>query len=348
MIKEAMLESFFIVMNTKDDRLLHNSYLNRQLEKTDFLFPSIPKAFYIQPSRPERSQLINLTSAPDEQLEQSSSPSNIFETGSQNPKQLSEKTRTLQSNKHKSKREGLTAEEGPSEAESSYEAFKMKFDQKDLTESDIESLYSELISFEEVVGKQVQIRREPESSLGTRRESLIEEYKFKIEAFKKFLAVIEKFTQKKNNFHLCIYLYTKIIQQVKTQQFVYCKDLGEHESLVSFNNPFFKTQRKPENLKKRLSQKEYIQELNQASESNIKNMKINTIKRKSNAQTPKSARNQSISRTSSETCSSRPTWAWRPVSSVWATSRTRFRSSRRPKRSPESPSGTRRRCRSSW
>ena len=100
--------------------------------------------------------------------------------------------------------------------------------------------------------------------------------------------MIEKFSQKKNQFELCIYLYKKLIQQIRTQQFVYSKNLGEHENLISYDNPFFKTQKKREMIKKRLSQKEYIQEINQVSESNIKNMKINTIKRKSNAQTPKS------------------------------------------------------------
>ena len=90
--------------------------------------------------------------------------------------------------------------------------------------------------------------------------------------------MIEKFSQKKTHFEFCI----------RTQQLVYCQNLGDHETLISYNNPFFKTVKTLEMFKKRLSQKEYIEEINQVSESNIKNMKINTIKRKSNAQTPKS------------------------------------------------------------
>ena len=100
--------------------------------------------------------------------------------------------------------------------------------------------------------------------------------------------MIEKFAQKKDHFELCIYLYKKIIQRIKTQQFVYCKSLGEHEQLISFDNPFFKTLKKRSMAKKRLSQIEYIQEINQVSESNIKNMKMNTIQRKSNSQSPQS------------------------------------------------------------
>ena len=169
MIKEANLESFFILMNTKNNRLLHNSYLNKQLEKTDFLFPNIPKAFFIKLNEPERNQLINLIQIPEE-FNHSTNQFNSLES-STNHQYKNEQLETHQTNKSKNKVKSgiLTKKEIDEEnvpVDSSFEMFKLKFNNRDLTETEIENMYLELLDFEDVIGQQVQIKRKPESSLG--------------------------------------------------------------------------------------------------------------------------------------------------------------------------------------
>lgn len=169
MIKTANLESFFILMNTRQEKLMHNSYLNKTLEKTDFLFPNIPKGFVIKPSELEQAQMINLLRVPLEVPLKSTKSTNVFSTKTQN---TSERMDTLQSNKHKSKGRytgaTLTAEgEGPSNlTETEFEMFKLKFNGKDLTEAEIEMIYLELIEFEDIIGRQTRIYKKPETALG--------------------------------------------------------------------------------------------------------------------------------------------------------------------------------------
>jgi hypothetical protein len=99
MIKSANLESFFILMNTRDDKLMHNSYLNKTLEKTDFLFPNIPKAFIVKPTELEQSQMINLLDVPITMTFQPTKTTNTYFSKTQTSNNKSDRLDTLESNK---------------------------------------------------------------------------------------------------------------------------------------------------------------------------------------------------------------------------------------------------------
>lgn len=103
MIKHANLESFFILMNTKKERLLHNSYLNRHLDKTDFLFPNIPKAFFIKPNEIESNKMINMLKILKNETQQSSKDLNFFDSQSSNQISKKDENSRLLSETNKSK-----------------------------------------------------------------------------------------------------------------------------------------------------------------------------------------------------------------------------------------------------
>ena len=62
MIKQGNINSFFTLMNTKQDLLLGNAYLDQQIEKTDFLFSNTVKAMPILPGNFEKENLLPLVS----------------------------------------------------------------------------------------------------------------------------------------------------------------------------------------------------------------------------------------------------------------------------------------------
>ena len=97
MIKQANLESFFILMDTKNERLMHNSYLNRTLEKTDFFFPNIPKAFFVKPTEMEQKQMINLLNVPVTTAAMLTNPSQLIESGEQKTNEKIEKKEKVHS-----------------------------------------------------------------------------------------------------------------------------------------------------------------------------------------------------------------------------------------------------------
>lgn len=170
MIKQANLESFFILMNTKKERLLQNSYLNRHLDKTDFLFPNIPKAFFIKPNEIESEKMINMLNTIKPQKTNSTNNLNFFDTESQNPVLKNDQSSMLKSESNKSKgiikkRLIKVNENSQSESESDFEIFKMKFNNKNLSELEVETIYLELLDFENIIGEQLQIKPKT-SSLG--------------------------------------------------------------------------------------------------------------------------------------------------------------------------------------
>lgn len=50
-IKSGEINSFFVLMETKADQQIQTAFFDKTLKKSDFLFPNVPKAFLISPSK---------------------------------------------------------------------------------------------------------------------------------------------------------------------------------------------------------------------------------------------------------------------------------------------------------
>lgn len=88
----------------------------------------------------------------------------------------------------------------------------------------------------------------------------------------------------KKEFSICIFFYQQLIQYINSELISRFKKSKNHSNLLVCPNPFIKIAQKITNQKRRISGKQYIEELNLAAEKNIKKMKNKNSHRSSSNQ----------------------------------------------------------------
>ena len=117
----------------------------------------------------------------------------------------------------------------------------------------------------------------------TKTVNLLKDLTKKMESMEALLKLAEYFLSKKQ-YSICIFFYQKLIQYINSELMSRFSNSKNHSKLLVSPNPFIKIARKLANQKRRVSGKQYIEELNQASEISILKMKYKNSQRQSQLQ----------------------------------------------------------------